>query len=355
MLQIHKLIIHSVFIHRRKSWQFLNASGFDVTPGEALPKLQFKKVFIFLDTDKHASIFDILVTMDAFPEAMIIKYENVTAADVDKIVYDAMFPRGPDGAKHTKVFINGRNFDLANEILEHVKQCMFPPFELSVIIDPRGAYTTASAAVAKTLKSSLQRSLGPLENKRVAVLAGTGPVGQTAAWLYAYEKANVIVTSRTFERASAIAGKINAEVKSDRVHGLQVRNSGEVGTAIVGADIILSAGAAGTELLPEAVLREKGKNCKIVADINAIPPLGVTALDSEMDGKEMLPGIVGIGALAIGKFKNEIEVALIKKAAEEPKGIFDYRTAYELARKYVTEKRENKKAHKTNFQKSWLP
>ena len=109
---------------------------------------QFKKVFIFIDTDKHASPFDILATIDALPEATIMKYENVTAEDADKILYDAMFPRGPEGAKHTKVFINGRDFDLANEILDRAKKCMFPPFELSVIIDPRGAYTTASAAVA---------------------------------------------------------------------------------------------------------------------------------------------------------------------------------------------------------------
>lgn len=336
-----------------KRWQFLNASV-SILP-RVRTELQFKKVFIFLDTDKHASIFDILITIDSFPEAMIIKYENVTPVDADKILYDAIFPRGPDGAKHTKVFINGSNFDMANEILEHAKKCMFPPFELSVIIDPRGAYTTASAAVAKTLKSSLEKGLGTLESKQVTILAGTGPVGQTAAWLYAYEKAHVVVTSRNLERVSAIAAKINAEFKSDRVHGLQVRNFEEVGTAIIDADIILSAGAAGTELLPEAILNEKGRKCKIVADINAIPPLGVTGLDSEMDGKEIMPGIVGIGALTIGKLKNEIEVALIKRAIEEPKGIYDYKTAYELAKKYATEKSMNKKTHETNHQKSWLP
>ena len=47
---------------------------------------QFKKVFIFLDADKHASPFDILTTIDAFPEATIMKYENVTAEDADRIL-----------------------------------------------------------------------------------------------------------------------------------------------------------------------------------------------------------------------------------------------------------------------------
>jgi len=320
-----------------------------------LPEQQFKKVFIFLDTDKHASPFDILTTMDAFPEATVMKYEDVTAEDADKILYDAMFPRGPEGAKHTKVFINGRDFDLANEILEHAKKCMFPPFELSVIIDPRGAYTTASAAVAKTLKISLEKELGALEHRQVTVLAGTGPVGQTAARLYASEKADVTVTSRTLQRASAVAAKINEELKGETVRGLEAQTSEDVGKAVANAEIILSAGAAGTELLPLAVLKEAGKKCRIVADINAIPPLGVAGLDSNTDGKEMLPGVFGIGALAIGKLKNKIEVALIRKAAEVPKGIFDYKMAYELAKKSVTEKREDKKTPKPEPSKSWLP
>jgi len=320
-----------------------------------MPESQFKKVFIFLDTDKHASPFDILTTIDAFPEATVLKYEDVTAEDAERILYDAMFPRGPEGAKHTKVFVNGRNFDLTNEILARAKKCMFPPFELSVIVDPRGAYTTASAAVAKTLKFSLERNMGSLENKNVTILAGTGPVGQTAARLYALEKANVILTSRTLQKASSLAAKINEEFKNVRVCGFQAQTSEEVGKALEKAEIILSAGAAGTELLPLKVLKSSAKKCKIVADINAIPPLGVEGLDSNSDRKEMLPGVSGIGALAIGKLKNKIEVALIKKAAEETKGIFDYKMAYELAKKTVTEKRDEKKTPKPEQQKSWLP
>jgi methylene-tetrahydromethanopterin dehydrogenase len=320
-----------------------------------LPETQFKKVFIFLDTDKHASPFDILMTIDVFPEATIMKYENVTAEDADKILYDAMFPRGPEGAKHTKVFINGRDFDLANEILARAKKCMFPPFELSIIIDPRGAYTTASAAVAKTLKVALETNMGTLENKNVTVLAGTGPVGQTAARLYASERAKVIVTSRALQKASSVAAKINEEFKSETVRGFQAQTPEDVGKAIGNAEIVLSAGAAGTELLPLNVLKESGKKCKIVADINAIPPLGIAGLDSNTDGKEILPGVLGIGALAIGKLKNKIEVALIKKAAEEPKGIFDYKMAYELAKKSVMEKHDEKKTPKPEQPKSWLP
>ena len=320
-----------------------------------MPEHAYEKVFIFLDTDKHASPFEILIAIDIFPDAKILKYENVTAEDAEKIVYDAMFPRGPEGAKHTKLFIGGSDFKRANEILEKAEKCMFPPFELSIIIDPKGAYTTASAAVAKTLGLSLEKGHGDLENKTVAVLAGTGPVGQTAARLYAVERANIIVTSRQLHRASSVATKINEEFEDERVHGVEAQTSEEVGKAIEKAEIILSAGAAGVQLLTLDVLKECGRNCKIVADVNAIPPLGVEGLKSEADGEEVLLNIFGIGALAIGKLKNKVEAELIKRAAKEPNGIFDYKVAYEIAKRITLEKVEEKKKREIEPEKYWLP
>jgi hypothetical protein len=320
-----------------------------------LREQQFKKVFIFLDTDKHASPFDILVTMDSFPDASMMKYENVTAEDVEGIIYDAMFPRGPEGAKHTKVFINGHDFKLAHDILERIQKCMFPPFELAVIIDPRGAFTTAAAAVAKTLELSLKKGSGPLEYETATVLAGTGPVGQTAARLYASENTNVIVTSRSLQKASSVATKINEELASEKVRGVEAQTSEEIGKAIEKSEIILSAGAAGTMVLPSNVLKDFGKKCKVVVDINAIPPLGVEGLESDADGKEILPYVFGVGALAVGKLKSRVEVELINKAAAEPKGTFGYKAAYEIAKKLVLEKSEEKKPSPPEPTKYWLP
>ncbi len=319
-----------------------------------MPETQPKKVIIFLDTEKHASPFDILTTLDILPDASILKYENVTVEDAEKIVYDAMFPRGPEGAKHTKIFINGHDFKRVNDIMEKAKKCMFAPFELAIIVDPRGAYTTAAAAVAKTLELSIEKGFGDLENKNVTVLGGTGPVGQTAARLYAMEKANVIVTSRTLQKVSSVTTKINEELESERVRGVEAQTPEEIGRAIADTDIVLSAGAASTQLLTLNVLKEYGKKCRIVADINAIPPLGVEGLESNADGVEILQTIFGVGALVIGKLKNDVEAELIKRAAEEPKGIFDYKTAYEMAKKSILEKPE-KKSQTVETMKYWLP
>jgi len=301
-----------------------------------------KTVMIFLDTDKHASPFDILTAIDLFPEAQILTYSNVMPEDSKRIIQDAMFPRGPDGAKQTKVFIGGQDVGKAAQILEIARKSMFPPFELAVIVDPRGAYTTASAAVAKTLATSIEKGLGDLKGKTVTVLAGTGPVGQIASRLYAVEGSNVVVTSRDLARSTVVAKKINEEIGSELACGVKAAEPSEVGAAIKDSDVILSAGAAGIALLPLNVLKEYGKRCKVVGDINAVPPLGVEGLKSTDENVEFLSGVWGIGALSIGTFKNKIEAQLFKRAVEASKGIFDYKIAYEIAKSLVMAKLEKK-------------
>jgi len=314
-----------------------------------------KTVIIFLDTDKHASPFDILTAVDLFPNAQILAYSNVEPQESKRIIQDAMFPRGPDGAKQTKLFIGGYDVEKAVEILEIAKKSMFPPFELAVIVDPRGAYTTASAAVAKTLSTLLEKGLGDFKGKTVTVLAGTGPVGQVASRLYALEDAQVVVTSRDLARSTAVASKINQEIGAERAYGVKASSPHEAGETIKDSQVVLSAGAAGVALLPLAALEEFGKQCRVVADINAIPPLGVEGLKPTDENVEVLSGVFGIGALTIGTFKNKIEAQLFKRAVESPKGIFDYKIAYEIAKSIVLAKLEKSKQNPSESARSLLP
>jgi hypothetical protein len=291
-----------------------------------------KNVIIFLDTDKYASPFDILVAIDLYPDAQIINYSNVEVSDAKRLIQDAMFPRGPEGAKHTKVFIGGQDVDKALEILKVIKKSMFPPFQLSVIVDPRGSNTTASAAVAKTMKL-FEEKFGDFKGKTAAILAGTGPVGVVAARLYASEGGNVVLTSRKLDRATAAADKINEELGAKQVCGAQAASPEEIGEAIKDADVVLACGAAGIELLPLSVLEKYGKKVKVLGDINAVPPLGIEGLKATHKGKEFTPGKFGIGALAIGPLKIQVEGEMFKQAVESPSGIVSYNDAYKLAKK----------------------
>src|SRR3972149_10644631 len=299
----------------------------------------YKTVFVFLDTDKFCSPFDMLVAIDAFPDSMIFKYENVTGEDAPKIVFDLLFPRGPEGAKHTKVFINGSNFEEVEKVVAATQKAMkSAPWGNSIIVDPRGGYSTAAAAVAKTFGASMEKGFGSLEGKKVAVLAGTGPVGQTAARIYASEKANVTISSRTLAKGQAVADKINKEAGATLVKVVEVAKPEQTGAAIKNAELILSAGAGGIQLLSADDLKKHGGKCWIVADINAIKPVGVEGLDSNDDGKELKAGVFGIGALAIGKLKIKIETEMIKRATAAPQGLFDYAIAYDIGKTQVLKK-----------------
>ncbi len=298
----------------------------------------YKTVFVFLDTDKYCSPFDMLVAIDAFPDSTIFKYENVTSEDAPKIIFDLLFPRGPEGAKHTKVFINGSKFEMVEKVVEATQKAMkSAPWGNSIIVDPRGGYSTAAAAVAKTFGAAMEKGFGSLEGKNVTVLAGTGPVGQTAARIYATEKANVTITSRALAKGQVIAYKINQECGAQRVKVVEVKNPEQTAEAIKDVEIVLSAGAGGIQLLSAADL-SKSPMCKIVADINAIKPLGVEGLAPNDDGKELKPGVYGIGALAIGKLKIKTETEMIKRATAEPSGLFDYSIAYTIAKDQILKK-----------------
>ena len=317
----------------------------------------FKTVFVFLDTDKFCSPFDMLVATDAFPDSNIFKYENVTGDDAGKIVYDTLFPRGPLGAAHTKIFINGSNFEMVEKVVEATQKSMASaPWGTSIIVDPRGAYSTAAGAVAKTLGLSLEKGFGTLDGKNVTVLAGTGPVGQTAARIYASENANVLITSRTLAKGQAVADKINKEVGAIRVKVIEVSKPDQTAEAVKNAEIILAAGAGGIQLL-SAVDQKAAKKCKIVADINAIKPLGVEGLESNDDGKELVKGVFGIGALAIGKLKIKVETDMIKRATEAASGMFDYAIAYDLAKAQILKKLAKAKAEAAPKEtpKHWMP
>jgi len=269
---------------------------------------------------------------------MIFKYENVNSEDAPKIVFDLLFPRGPLGAAHTKVFINGSNFEEVEKVVAATQKAMkSAPWGNSIIVDPRGGYSTAAAAVAKTFGQSMAKGLGTLEGKKVTVLAGTGPVGQTAARIYAAEKADVTITSRSLAKGQVVADKINAEVGEKRVKVVEVSKPEQTAAAVQDAEIILAAGAGGIQLLTKADI-DAATKCKIIGDINAIKPLGVEGLGENDDGVELKAGVFGIGALAIGKLKIKTETEMINRATAAKDGLFDYAIAYTIAKEAILKK-----------------
>lgn len=294
-------------------------------------------LLFYLDTDEKASPFDICMAYDAGYNA-VIPYDNVTPEDAEKIVQDAVFSRGPKAVKHTCFFIGGRSAEKAEEVLKAVRRAMFSPFETSVVIDPGGAYTTAAAMVAKVEDALSSHKLGDLSEKTCAVL-GTGAVGRIAAVLLAKLGCDVMIASLNPNRTNGeeYVEKV-AMLLADRhqvnVMGVYAPTSAERLLMLKKADVMFSAATRGTRIIEKDLLEEV-ELMKVLVDINAVPPLGIEGVELKDDMREIAQGIFGIGALAVGELKHELEKQILRKAREKGKEVFNYNQGLQLARKIL--------------------
>ncbi|KXA98942.1 hypothetical protein AKJ39_00095 [candidate division MSBL1 archaeon SCGC-AAA259J03] len=295
-----------------------------------------KNLLFFLDTDDRASPFDIYMGYEAGFD-IVIPYPKVTADETEELVQDIIFPGGPQGVKQVSIFIGGSEFDKVTDVLETAKEAMFEPFEASIVVDPQGAYTTASALVSKAEASLSKIREGGLEGKKVTIVAGTGPVGQIAAELCANAGAETLITEtwgKVADQLDDIAEEVSERVGTE-VEGMVTTNDETKYEAIKDADVILSTGAEGIRTISEDVLEKLDGKPRVICDTNAVPPTGIEGLDPNDDMERINENLYGIGALAIGNLKKKIELTLLEQAKQAGKGIYDHQNAFELAREKV--------------------
>ena len=285
---------------------------------------------------KHMSPFDINMALDAgYDDA--IPYTNVTTDDVYGLVQDAIFSRSPDGIKRTGMFIGGKRAIEALDMMDRARKAMLPPFEISVFADPAGSFTTAAAVVACAKKALKDRFNTDLKDKRVIVFGGTGVVAFASAVIATGDGAKAILVGYDGpERVRKLAIESNARFEIDLGYadGSTEEQKAELAR---GADIIFAAGPAGRRLLTLAQLKP-GKDLKVVADVNAVPPSGVEGVGVNDSGTPIEgTNAVGIGALAIGNVKYKTETGLFKQMIEAEKPVYlEFRDAYKLAQKLVS-------------------
>ena len=269
-----------------------------------------KRLLYLLSSDPRVSPFDINMAYDAGFDA-VVPYAGVDAATTTGLVQDIMFSRGPQGARSSSIFVSGSDLGVAEAMLAAARKALFPPFVVGLMIDPRGGYTTAAALIARVAALARAGGWGGLAGRRVVVAAGTGSVGKAAAALAASLGAKVILTSRRLEMAEEAARTVASLFKA-AVEPRAAPVEADLAALAAESDIVLATGAAGVRLLSRATLQDL-RGSKIVADINAVPPYGLEALQPQDDGVEIAPGVRGIGALAVGGLKFKVEAALLKE------------------------------------------
>lgn len=281
-----------------------------------------KKLLFQLDTDPIPSSFDAVVAYDGGADHLL-SFPNMNPENVEGLVHGVIFTRGPRDKQNSAIFVGGSNLAQGEALFDTVQSIFFSGFRVSIMLDSNGCNTTAAAAVARIT------SLGSIAGKKAVVLAGTGPVGQRGAVLLAREGASVTLTSRKLDRAEAACADM-ARRFDVSLTPMQVSDPASTQAALKGAQIVLAAGAAGIELLPEAMWKDS-PTLEILADINTVPPLGIGGLDL-MDKGENRHEKKCLGGLGIGSLKLKVHRAAVGKLFEANNQAFDAHEIYALAK-----------------------
>jgi methylenetetrahydrofolate/methylenetetrahydromethanopterin dehydrogenase (NADP+) len=283
-----------------------------------------KKILIQLDTDQHPSTFDSMVAHDAGVDALL-RYGSIEPDAVQGLVQSAYFTR-PPGDANLAVWVGGSSVGAGEEVLEAVKKSFFGPFRLSVMLDSNGCNTTACTTVAR-LETEMD-----LDGKR-AVIVGAGAVGLRAAKLLIDEGCDVTVSGipkdrfegREYRRARGLS---TAEERGMRI--AEPDDDEALQQLLDGASVVLAAGPAGIELLPEDVWRGID-SIEVLADFNAAEPLGLAGTDAQDDMKDY-DGKKVLGALAIGGPKMKVHKTCIRRLFETNEAELDVDGVYEIAK-----------------------
>jgi hypothetical protein len=281
-----------------------------------------KKLLLHLDTDLVPSTFDQAVAYDAGVDN-IIAYGAVTRDNVTPHVHGMIFTRGGKNLKNSAIFIGGSDVPSSELVGKAVKKAFFGPVRVSVMLDPNGSNTTAAAIVRKVLSNGYD-----ISGKNVVIL-GSGPVGQRAAmYLLKEGAAQVILTSRSLVRAKEITDQMKKAYNIDVIPG-ESRSDEEVESLLSEAHVAIAAGPAGVCLVKEQAWK-KSETLEVIADVNAVPPMGVEGLEV-MDNGVDKEGVTFYGAIAIGNFKMKVHHGSVAALYESNDLFLDETTIYDIA------------------------
>src|SRR5258706_14826694 len=85
----------------------------------------------------QASPFDVNMAYDAGYDA-VVPYTQVVLDQVAALTQDAIFSRGPKGAKRTGIFVGGGQKKVAADMLIAAANALVPQFERSVVVATDG-------------------------------------------------------------------------------------------------------------------------------------------------------------------------------------------------------------------------
>lgn len=280
-----------------------------------------QRILLQFDTDTHPSTFDRIVATDAGADR-IFAYGGVSERDVTPLVHGAMFTRKPDLLQSTAIFVGGSNVDAAEKLYDTVRQTLFPPLTVSVMVDANGSNTTAAAVVTTLLKHT------SLEGAEVAVLAGTGPVGRRIIRLLGDAGARIRLAGLDADLTGTIAQEARAENPSLIIKTFSTTPDG-IAAACRSATCAVSAGAARAQITSLQILADAG--VRLAIDLNAVAPLGIDGIATTDKARDH-EGVLCYGALGVGSRKMKIHAACLSALFTNNTQTLGTREIFKLAR-----------------------
>jgi hypothetical protein len=168
---------------------------------------------------------------------------------------------------------------------------------------------------------------------RRVVIVGAGAVGLRAAKLLIDEGCDVTVSGIPKDRFEGREYRRARGLTTAEERGMQIaepEDDDALKQLLDGASIVLAAGPAGIELLPEDVWRGID-SIEVLADFNAAEPLGIAGTDAQDDMKDY-DGKKVLGALAIGGPKLKVHKTCLRRLFETNEAELDVDGVYEIAK-----------------------
>jgi hypothetical protein len=281
-----------------------------------------RRILVHLDTDRHPGVYLRVLALDAGVDE-VLAYGAVTPPEVRDLVHGLLFSRRQEELRASAIAISGADVVAAEEIFQAADAAFLGPLRVSVLLDPRGANTTAAAAVVRLAQD------GGVRGRRALVLGGTGPVGVRLGGLLARAGAEVILGSRRRDRARDAAGRIRARLGLE-VGAIEVRDDRAVSKQLRGVHLLLNAVAPGIQMVRRATWTA-APDLEALVDVNAVPPPGIEGVSPADDGNRR-EGRRCYGALAIGTLKAAVQRRCLTRLFERNDLLLDAEEIFDLAR-----------------------
>lgn len=288
------------------------------------------------DPTSNNSPFDVNMALDCDFD-ILMPYANVKLENIHRMTQDVIFSRGPKGVKQTGIFIGGRDLGVAIDMLNSAKKSMVPPFEVSVLADPSGAFTTAAALVACVEKELNSKFNKQLKDCKALVFGGTGPVGIAAGVIASLAGAETkLVDHFSEDKAQDLAEEYNRRFKCNLSGAIATFDEDKI-KLIEDVDLIFCTAKAGIQILSTEVLGH-ARQLKVVGDVNAVPPAGIAGVQVNDFGAplEGTKNAIAVGPLAVGNIKYKVQHALLSAMLSGKKSVYlDFIAAFKKAKEIL--------------------